>query len=494
MEFYAVGASAGLKSTTCAVVGVYDGGELAESGKAVDARLKGRLAALLARGDFPGRPGESLLLDTATPGAPRALLVGLGARKGWNRKAFRRAVTASVQALARTAITDALVTFTQEPVADTDAYYRARYLAEGALAATYRVNDLKTARKPKAPRLGRLGFVVAERGDLKGVESGLAHGAGIGQGVALARDLANLPGNICTPRHLADTARGLARRYKAVKTRILDEAAVRKLKMGAFLSVSRGSDEPLRLIVMEYRGGKAGAAPIALVGKGITFDTGGISLKDPPAMDEMKFDMGGAASVFGAIESLAALKAPVNVVAIVPACENMPSGRATKPGDIVKSMSGQTIEVLNTDAEGRLILCDAITYARRFKPRAVVDVATLTGACVIALGAHYTGLMGNDDELIRDLDQAGRRADDRAWHLPIGEEYADQLRSNFADLANVGGREGGALTAGSFLWKFTDGLKWAHLDIAGTAWLSGAQKGATGRPVPLLIDFLLRQG
>jgi leucyl aminopeptidase len=272
---------------------------------------------------------------------------------------------------------------------------------------------------------------------------------------------------------------------------VLDAKEIRRLRMGSFLSVTRGSDEPPRLIVVEYRGGPAGEAPVALVGKGITFDTGGISLKQPPGMDEMKFDMSGAASVIGTIKSLASIGAKLNVVGVIPTCENMPSGRATKPGDIVTSMSGRTIEVLNTDAEGRLVLCDAITYARRFKPSAVVDIATLTGACVIALGAHYCGLFSPDEKLAAALSAAGERADDRAWRLPVGEEYADLLKSNFADLANVGGREAGAITAACFLWKFTDGLRWAHLDIAGTAYLSGSQKGSTGRPVPLLVDWLL---
>jgi leucyl aminopeptidase len=245
------------------------------------------------------------------------------------------------------------------------------------------------------------------------------------------------------------------------------------------------------LIVLEYRGAGRREAPVALVGKGITFDTGGISLKQPPGMDEMKFDMTGAASVFGAFKALATIGAPVNVVGIIPTCENMPSGRATKPGDIVTSMSGKTIEVLNTDAEGRLILCDGITYARRFKPRAVVDIATLTGACVIALGGHYCGLFSPDDKLASALSAAGERADDRAWRMPVAEEYSDQLKSNFADMANVAGREGGAITAACFLWKFADGLRWAHLDIAGSAYLTGSQKGSTGRPVPLLVDWLL---
>ena len=264
--------------------------------------------------------------------------------------------------------------------------------------------------------------------------------------------------------------------------------------MGSFLSVTRGSDEPPRLIVAEYRGAPATRPPIVLIGKGITFDTGGISLKDPPGMDEMKFDMSGAATVLGTLAALAEAAAPVNVTVIVPTCENMPSGRATKPGDIVTSMSGQTIEVLNTDAEGRLILCDAITYSRRFKPSVVVDVATLTGACVIALGSHFSGLMSNDDRLAEALLEAGQRTGDPCWRLPLTEDYSEQLRSNFADLANIGGREAGAITAGAFLGKFADGLRWAHLDVAGTAYATGAAKGSTGRPVSMLLDFCLHHG
>ncbi len=276
-----------------------------------------------------------------------------------------------------------------------------------------------------------------------------------------------------------------------MRTQVLEERDLKRLKMGSFLSVTNGTDEPAKLIVMRYDGGRAGQAPVALVGKGVTFDSGGISLKQPPGMDEMKFDMTGAASVFGAIKAAAEMGLKLNVVGIVPACENMPSGRATKPGDIVRSMSGQTIEVINTDAEGRLILCDALTYARRFKPAAVVDIATLTGACVIALGAHLSAVMSNDDELAGELTAAGLRAEDRCWHMPMAEEYHEQLKSNFADFTNSCGRDGGAITAACFLAKFTDGLHWAHLDIAGTAYLTGSHKGSTGRPVPLLMDFLL---
>jgi leucyl aminopeptidase len=311
--------------------------------------------------------------------------------------------------------------------------------------------------------------------------------------MALMRDLANQPANVCTPTYLGNAARNLARDYKSLRVQVLSEVDAKRLKMGSFLSVTNGSDEPAKLIVLEYRAGERGDAPVVLVGKGVTFDTGGISLKPPPGMDEMKFDMSGAASVLGTFKAVAELGLPINLVGVIPACENMPNGRATKPGDIVRTMSGQTVEVLNTDAEGRLILCDAITYARRFKPDVVIDIATLTGACVVALGNHYTGLFSNNDELASALEQAGQRADDRAWRMPMSDEYGDQLKSNFADFANVAGREGGAITAACFLGKFTEGLNWAHLDIAGTAYLSGSQKSSTGRPVPLLLDYLIQR-
>ena len=324
------------------------------------------------------------------------------------------------------------------------------------------------------------------------MRTGAEHGVGIGRGMDAARDLGNLPPNVCTPSYLARFAKAESAKIANLKTQVLNEAQIKKLGMNTFLSVSAGSAEPARLIVMQYRG-TTGQKPIVLVGKGITFDAGGISLKPPPAMDEMKYDMCGAASVIGTMLTAARLKLPINVTAVVPTCENLPSGTATRPGDIIKSMSGQTVEILNTDAEGRLILCDAITYARRFKPDTIIDVATLTGACVIALGHHLTAVMSSNDELRESLVAASNRAEDRAWPMPATEEYAETLRSNFADFANVGGREGGACTAASFLAKFTDGLNWAHLDIAGTAWVSGAAKGATGRPVPMLSQYLLER-
>jgi leucyl aminopeptidase len=322
---------------------------------------------------------------------------------------------------------------------------------------------------------------------------GLDHGKAVGLAMSVQRDLANLPGNVCTPTYLAKHAQSIGKKYPSVKVQVLDEAGIRKQKMGCFLAVTQGSEEPPRFIILDYRGGKSTAEPIVLVGKGITFDTGGISLKDPPTMDEMKFDMSGSAAVLAALTLVAELKLPIRVVGLIAACENMPDGRAVKPGDVVTSASGQTVEILNTDAEGRLVLCDALHYARRFEPGVVIDIATLTGACVIALGAHHTGVMSNDDELAQEIVAASRRADDRAWHLPVTDEYADQLKSNFADMANIGGREGGALTAAAFLGKFTQGMKWAHLDIAGTAYLGGSSKGSTGRPTPLLADFLIHR-
>jgi leucyl aminopeptidase len=355
------------------------------------------------------------------------------------------------------------------------------------------VPAIRSTRKPPEAALKSFGFAVREAAQKPTAQRGLQNGLAIAAGAALTRDLANLPANVCTPTYLAQQARELARAYKPVRTQILEERDLKRLKMGSFLSVTNGTDEPAKLIVMRYDGGRAGQAPVVLVGKGVTFDSGGISLKQPPGMDEMKFDMTGAASVFGSIKAAAEMGLRLNVVGIVPACENMPSGRATKPGDIVRSMSGQTIEVINTDAEGRLILCDALTYARRFKPAVVVDIATLTGACVIALGAHLSAVMSNDDELAGELQAAGLRAEDRCWHMPMAEEYHDQLKSNFADFSNSCGREGGAITAACFLAKFTEGLRWAHLDIAGTAYLGGTQKGSTGRPVPLLMDFLVNR-
>ena len=477
----------------CLIAGVFEDGELPDETREIDRASGGRITALVRRGDFAGRAGEHLLVPDL-PGlrATRVLLVGQGKRGSLSRKSWRKAVLTGLGALSRTRIASCAVALGRPAAAELDDYRLASATAELTGVALYRVNDLKSGKKPRAPAINRV--VAGPVTSTAAAKRGFAHGAAVAVGLRTLRDLGNLPANVCTPTYLANTARALARRHpKTLRVRVLDQQAIRRERMGCFLAVTQGSDEPPRFIVLEHRGGKAGAAPVVLVGKGITFDTGGISLKDPPAMDEMKFDMSGAATVIAALTVAAELNLALNVVGLVPTCENMPSGRAVKPGDIVTSASGQTVEVLNTDAEGRLILCDALHYARRFKPAALVDIATLTGACVIALGAHHTGVMANDDALARELVECGLRADDRAWQLPLTEEYGEQLRSNFADMANVAGRDAGAITAGAFLGKFTQGMKWAHMDIAGTAYLSGAQKGSTGRPIGLLSEFLIQR-
>jgi leucyl aminopeptidase len=494
MEFFATSASPSRQRTDCAIVGVFDKGALSAAAEDLDTKLGGRISKLVKRGDLRGKAGDSLLLaDVSGVACERILLVGLGAKDGFTRKQYRKAIGSALATLAKTGARDAISYLSLEDVKESDPYALARAAVEAVGNAQYRIPDHKTANKRPKSALTRFGIAYANRGDRSSIERGIEHGEGIVAGMSLMRDLANQPANVCTPTYLANAAKNLAREHRSIRVRVLNEDECRRLKMGAFLSVTNGTEEPAKLIVLEYYGAARSSAPVALVGKGVTFDTGGISLKPPANMDEMKFDMSGAASVLGTFKALAVLEPKINVVGVVPACENMPSGRATKPGDIVKSMSGQTIEILNTDAEGRLILCDAITYARKFKPRAVIDIATLTGACVIALGTHVSGLFGNDQELIEALRNAGERADDRAWPMPIGEEYAEGLKSNFADFANVAGRDGGAITAACFLAKFTDGLKWAHLDVAGTANVSGAAKSSTGRPVPLLVDYLLNQ-
>jgi leucyl aminopeptidase len=475
----------------CLVLGVFEGGELSGEARTVDTACGGRLKKLLDRGDFAGRMGDTLLV-TDLPGlsASRVLLAGLGTKKQFQRKSWRRACQSALAAISRTRIASCAVAIDRPEVRELDDYYLGRQIAEITGAALYRVNDLKSGKKPSAPALRKVLAGPARKAGA--TVRGLAEGNAVAQAATIQRDLANLPANVCTPAYLAEQARALGKRH-AFAVRVLEEAAIRREKMGCLLAVAQGSAQRPRFLVLEHKGGKKGAAPVVLVGKGVTFDSGGISLKDPPGMDEMKFDMSGAAAVIGALSLAAALDLPLNVVGLVAAVENMPGGRAVKPGDIATSAAGLTVEILNTDAEGRLLLCDALHYARRFNPAAVVDVATLTGACVVALGHFHSGVMGNDAKLVQELLEAGVRADDRCWELPLTEDYAENLKSNFADTANVGGRDGGAIVAAAFLAKFTQGLKWAHLDVAGIAYHSGAQKGSTGRPTPLLADFLLHR-
>ncbi len=477
----------------CLILGIFNEPAFTGAARSVDAATRGRLKQLRVSGDIPVRLGETqMLLDLPGVRAPRVLLVGLGKREEFRRRAWRKAVSAALASCVKSRSGAVLLAVERPAVTQLDDYYLGRAVAELTGAALYRVNALKSERGAH-PALRSVRIANIPKDVRADVQRGLAHGQAVSSGQGLLRDLGNLPGNICTPRYLAERARLLAREHRSLRVRVLDEAQIKRLKMNCLLAVSRGSAEPPRFIILEHRGAARSAPPVVLVGKGVTFDSGGISLKDPAAMDEMKYDMCGAGSVLAALHCAALLKLRLNIVGLVPAVENMPGSRATKPGDIVTSAAGKTVEILNTDAEGRLILCDALHYARRFEPAAVIDIATLTGACVVALGHHFAGIMGNDDRLARELVEAGERADDRGWQLPLTEDYAEQLKSNFADFANVGGRDGGAITAGAFLGKFTQGLNWAHIDIAGTAWLSGAQKGGTGRPLPLLADFLIHR-
>ncbi|MGO4303005.1 leucyl aminopeptidase [Cupriavidus sp. RAF12] len=484
--------------TDCLVVGLFEGQNLAGVAKALDVATKGLVGRLVKQGDFEGKRGTQVMLpEVSGIGAARVLLVGLGKEAEFSDKAFAEAVRTAMRALSGTRATSALWCLAQQPPQQRDVAWAVITTITLVRDAGYRLlerhPELKRAPKGAAandkPSLRKIVLAV-DADNAKAATQAVVRGTAIANGMELTRDLGNLPSNICTPTYLANTARGIAKRHK-LKAEILGRKQIEALNMGAFLAVTKGSVEPPQFIVLRYDGASAKQAPVVLVGKGITFDTGGISLKPGEGMDEMKYDMCGAASVLGTIQAVAEMGLKLNVVAVVPTCENMPSGIATKPGDVVTSMSGQTIEILNTDAEGRLILCDALTYVERFKPAAVVDVATLTGACIIALGHVNSGLFARSDVLADQLLDAGRKAMDTAWRLPLDDDYQDQLKSNFADMANIGGRPAGSVTAACFLSRYTEKYDWAHLDIAGTAWKSGAAKGATGRPVPLLTQFLM---
>jgi leucyl aminopeptidase len=475
------------------VVGVFEARKLTDAAQAIDQASGGYLAEILRHGDMEGRLGSTLLLHKVPQTASeRVLLVGLGKEREFRDKEYRDAVRAAMRALNETGAVDAALHLTGLPLRKRDVTWRVAQATTVALDSMYRFDRLKTKQEDPRRPLKKLIFTVANRGDGSAAEEGLQRGLAIGHGTGLAKDLGNLPANLCTPTYLAEQAQGLAKAY-GFKCEVLEQNDMEKLGMGALVSVTRGSAQPPKLIVLHHQGGKKHDKPAVLVGKGITFDTGGISLKPAAEMDEMKFDMCGAASVLGTFKAIGEMRLPVNVVGIIPTCENMPGGTATKPGDVVTSLSGQTIEILNTDAEGRLVLCDALTYAGRFEPDIVIDIATLTGACVIALGHVAHGLFANDEGLARELLTAGQDSYDRAWQMPLWDDYQEQLKTNFADMANVGGRPAGSVTAACFLSRFTRKYRWAHLDIAGTAWKSGKEKGATGRPVPLLTAFLLQR-
>jgi leucyl aminopeptidase len=479
--------------SACVVVGVFESRKLTLPAEMIDNASNHHIGDLLRRGDMDGKAGTTLLLHNV-PGTlcDRVMLVGLGKEKEFREKEYCAALRNALKALNETGASDATLFLTETAIKNHSVIWGIRQAAILAKDTEYRFDHFKSKKKEPRRKLRKLVFAIDRRSELVQAEEVLAQGLAIADGMALAKNLGDLPGNVCTPGYLAETATQIARDH-GIECEVLERADMEALGMHSLLSVAKGSHQAPKFIVLQYKGGKTAEKPLVLIGKGITFDTGGISLKPGTEMDEMKFDMCGAAGVLGTIKAVALMQLPINLTVLVPTSENMPGGGASKPGDIVTSMSGQTIEILNTDAEGRLILCDALTYAERFGPQTVIDVATLTGACVIALGHVASGLFSNAEELANDLIQAGDDSLDRAWRMPLWEDYQDLLKSNFADMANIGGRAAGSISAACFLSRFAEKFEWAHLDIAGTAWKSGAEKGATGRPVPLLVHYLLKR-
>lgn len=493
MEFNIKSGSPEKQRSACVVVGIFESHKLTLAAELIDKASGHHVGELLRRGDMEGRLGTTLLLYKV-PGieADRVLLVGLGREREFKGKEFRKAIVAAIRTLNETGSHDATFYLTEVEMRRHDVGWRIRHAVLAIQESLYRFDQLKSKKDEGRHPLRKLTLCVGRRRELAEAEAELRNADAIAKGTELAKNLANLPANICTPAYLAERAQELAA-TGTLTIEVMDREQMAALGMNTLLSVAKGSHQPPKLIVIHHKGGGSGEAPIVLIGKGITFDSGGISLKPGANMDEMKYDMSGAASVIGTMHAIAALSLPLNVIGVIPATENMPGGSASKPGDIITSMSGQTVEILNTDAEGRLILCDALTYVGRFKPDCVIDIATLTGACVISLGHVASGLFANDDGLARSLLDAGDEALDRAWQMPLWEDYQEQLKSNFADMANIGGPPGGSITAACFLSRFAGDYRWAHLDIAGTAWRSGKDKGATGRPVPLLMQYVIER-
>jgi leucyl aminopeptidase len=476
----------------CVVIPIYASRKLSASAKIIDKASDGFLSNLIRRGEIEGDMGNTLLLhNVENTLCDRILLVGCGKEKDITVKTFYKIHHTMVKALQSTGATEIASYLTEMPVKRKDIFWRVQHAIEAIDETLYQSNQLKTSVEETRRPLRKFIFSVNGRGQLMQGEQAVRQGMAISSGINLAKNLGDLPGNICTPNYLASEANKLDQQHPQIKTTVLEEKDMEKLGMGSLLSVSKGSREPAKLITIEYLAGDKKQAPIIFVGKGVTFDSGGISLKPGAAMDEMKYDMCGAASVIGVMNAVAELQLPINVIGVIPSVENMPDGLASRPGDIVTSMSGQTIEILNTDAEGRLILCDALTYVEKFEPDVVIDIATLTGACIVALGAHPAGLLSNHNPLANDLLSAGQTSGDRCWQLPLWDDYQEQIDSNFADMANIGGKGAGTITAACFLSRYTKKYHWAHLDIAGVAWKSGAKKGATGRPVGLLTQYVL---
>ncbi|MGZ5585242.1 MAG: leucyl aminopeptidase [Methylobacter sp.] len=474
----------------CIIVGVYQDQQFSPSAIALNNITHGLINKIVSRGDLSGKNGETVLIN-AVPDSKieRILLVGLGENKPLSGKNYKKALIAAIGNLKKPQIKSIVCCLAECDVTDRDWQWKSQQIIEVFNDAVYQFTHTKSDKETES-KIEKISITATET-EYALAHSGLLQGKAIAEGINLTRHLGDLAGNICTPTFLAEQAIELGKKYDSLSVKILEESDMAALGMGAFLSVSRGSRQPAKLITLEYQGGEKNAKPIVLIGKGLTFDAGGISLKPGPGMDEMKYDMCGGASVLGTLLAAAQMQLPLNIIGLIPSSENMPDGDANKPGDIVTSMSGKTIEVLNTDAEGRLLLCDTLTYAERYNPDVVIDIATLTGAVGVALGRVPSGLLGNDDALCNELTTAGDIANDPVWRLPLWEEYQEQLKSNFADMANVGGKDGGTITAACFLSRFAEKFRWAHLDIAATAWRTGPVKGATGRPMSLLSQFLI---
>ena len=494
MEFSVKSGSPEKQRSACIVVGVYEPRRLSPIAEQLDQISEGYISNLLRRGDLEGKPGQVLLLHhVPNVLSERVLLVGCGKERELNERQYRQIIKKTIDTLNETGSMESVCFLTEMHVKGRDTYWKVRQAVEATLASLYSFDALKSKKDEARRPLRKLVFNVPTRRELPLGESAIEHSLAISNGAKLCRDVANMPPNICNPQYLADQGKSLEE-YEKVSVDVVGEAQMAELGMNSYLAVGRGSDNESVMTVINYKGGQDEDAPIVLVGKGLTFDTGGISIKPSAQMDEMKYDMGGAAGVLGTMRALAELDLPINVIGVLAGCENMPGGKAYRPGDVLTTMSGKTVEVLNTDAEGRLVLCDALTYVERFDPELVIDVATLTGACVVALGKHASGLLSSHNPLAHELLNASEQSGDRAWRLPLWDEYQDQLESPFADFTNLGGRDAGTITAACFLSRFTKKYNWAHLDVAGTAWISGgANKGATGRPVPMLTQFLMNR-
>lgn len=494
MEFNVKSGSPEKQRSACIVVGVFEPRRLSGVAEQLDKVSEGYLSNLLRRGDLEGKAGQTLLLHHV-PNilSERVLLVGCGKERELDERQYKQIIEKTIHTLNETGSMEAVCFLSELHVKGRDTYWKIRLAVEAAQAGLYTFNQLKSRKEEPRRPLRKLVFNVQTRRELSLGERAIQHGLAVSTGVRSCRDVANMPPNICTPSYLAEQAQAVAADYDNLSVTTVGEAEMEALGMNAYLAVGRGSEHESILTLMHYQGGAAEQAPLVLVGKGLTFDSGGISIKPAANMDEMKYDMGGAASILGVMHALAELQLPINVIGAIAGCENMPDGKAFRPGDILTTMSGQTVEVLNTDAEGRLVLCDTLTYVERFEPDAVIDVATLTGACVVALGAHASGLMSGHNPLAHELLNASDQSGDRAWRLPLWDDYQEQLNSPFADFSNLGGKEAGTITAACFLSRFTKKYHWAHLDIAGTAWRGGSKKGSTGRPVPMLTQFLLNR-